>query len=189
MTTNEKETGIADSEERRPVREMAASVVDIIDNYRTCEFTTLSRAGVPQTVPVSPILLDDGRLFLATSIGLPHKAFNVRRNPRVSMLFSEPTGSGIAVPGAVLIQGEATAEDRIIADVAAIPELRRAVATLCGRQPSGAFMSSRVGRLLFPSWYLRLPIYVTPRLVRFWPTRDFTRPPELLDVEVLRRVE
>lgn len=81
---NEKEAGIADSGRQPSAREMAASVVDIIDNYRTCEFATLSRAGVPQTVPVSPILLDDGRLFMATSIGLPQKAFNIRRNPRVS---------------------------------------------------------------------------------------------------------
>ena len=55
--------------------------------------------------------------MIATSIGLPQKAFNVRRNPKVSMLFSEPTGSGVAEPGAVLIQGDATAEDRIVSDM------------------------------------------------------------------------
>ena len=44
---------------------------------------------------------------------MPQKAFNIRRNPKVSMLFSEPTGSGIDVPGAVLVQGDATAYDRI----------------------------------------------------------------------------
>ena len=32
------------------------------------------------------------------------------------MLFSE-RGSGVAEPGAVLIQGDATAEDRIVTDV------------------------------------------------------------------------
>lgn len=163
-------------------------VLDIIENYRTCEFTTLSRDGSPQTVPVSPLLLDDGRLLVATSIGLPQKAFNIWRNPRVSMLFSEPTGSGIAEPGAVLIQGDATAQDRIVADVAAVPELRRAVKTVCARQPSGAFMSSRLGRRLFPAWYMRILIYVTPRRALFWPARDFTRTPEVLDVEALRRV-
>jgi hypothetical protein len=29
---------------------------------------------------------------------LPHKAFNVRRNPRVSLLFSNPAASGLTVP-------------------------------------------------------------------------------------------
>ena len=39
---------------------------------------------------------------MTTSIGLPQKAFNIRRNPQVSLSFSEPTGSGVAKPGAVL---------------------------------------------------------------------------------------
>lgn len=167
---------------------VGASVVDIIDNYRTCELTTLSRDGLPRTVPVAPLLLDDGRLFFATSIGLPQKAFNIRRDPRVSMLFSDPTGSGISEPGAILIQGDATAEDRVIGDIAAVPELKRAVELVSARQPSGAFMSSRIGRAIFPAWYLRILIYVTPRRALFWPTRDFTSAPEVLDVEGLRHV-
>ena len=54
---------------------------------------------------------------------MPQKAFNIRRNPKVSMLFFEPTDSGIDVPGAVLVQGQATADDRIVADVSSDPEV------------------------------------------------------------------
>jgi hypothetical protein len=32
----------------------------------------------------------------------------------VSLLSSNPTGCGVANPGAVLVQGDATAEDRIV---------------------------------------------------------------------------
>jgi hypothetical protein len=102
---------------------MPTTYLDIIEKYFTCEFTTLSRNGSPVTWPVSPRLLADGRFLLTTSIGMPQKAFNIRRNPKVSMLFSEPTGSGVAEPGAVLIQGDATAEDRIVTDVASDPDL------------------------------------------------------------------
>jgi hypothetical protein len=70
-----------------------------------------------------------------------------------------------------------------------VPELRRTVETLCARQPAGAFMSSRLGRRLFPAWYLRLLIYVTPRRALFWPTRDFTGTPQVLDVGALRHVD
>lgn len=164
------------------------SVVEIIDNYRTCEFTTFSRDGHPQTAPVSPLLLDDGRLFLATSIGLAQKALNVRRNQRVSMLFSEPSGSGVRRPAAVLVQGDAIAEDRVVADVTAVPELKRLVEITCERQSAGAFMSSAVGRRLFPAWYMRLLIYVTPRRVLWWPTRDFTAAPEEVGLEALHSV-
>ena len=37
---------------------MPTSFLDIIDNYFTCEFTTLSRDGSPQTWPASPKVVD-----------------------------------------------------------------------------------------------------------------------------------
>lgn len=167
---------------------MAPAAIDIIENYFTCEFTTVSRDGSPQTWPVTPRLLDDGRFLTATSIGLPQKAYNIRRNPKVGMLFSEPTGSGITEPGAVLIQGDATAEDRIVSDPASDPELAALAQTLFARQPAGALWSTRVGRRLWWSYYMRILIYVTPRRALFWPTRDFTAPPEELDLGEVRRV-
>jgi len=161
---------------------------DIIRNYRTCEFTTLFRDGSPQTWPVGALLLEDGRFVLCTSIALPQKAFNIRRNAKVSLLFSEPTGSGVTEPGAVLIQGDATAEDRIAADMMANPDLAAFLETGFARQPAGAFMSSWLGRRLFPFYYMRLVIYVTPRRAYFWPTRDFTSGPQELDLKELHRV-
>jgi general stress protein 26 len=97
--------------------------LDIIENYYTCELTTLSRDGSPQTWLVTRRLLTDGRLLFTTSIGLSQKAFNVRRNPQVSLLFSEPTGSGVAEPGAVLLQGDATAADDIVTGMSSDPDL------------------------------------------------------------------
>jgi hypothetical protein len=58
---------------------MPSGAADSIVNYRTCEFTILSRDGLPHTWPVCPRLLNDGRFLLTTSIGLPEKAFNIRR--------------------------------------------------------------------------------------------------------------
>ncbi len=167
---------------------MSSTALDIIDKYFTCEFTTLSRDGSPQTWPVSPRLLSDGRLLVTTSIGLPQKAFNVRRNSKVSLLFSEPTGSGIAEPGAVLIEGDATAEDRIVTDASSDPDLEALMETVTKRQPAGAFWSSPIGRRMWWSYYMRILIYVTPRRVLFWPTRDFTAAPEELNPAEVRRV-
>ena len=160
----------------------------IIKRYRTCEFSTFFHDGTPQTWPVSPLLLQDGRFLLCTSIGFPQKAFNIRRNPKVSLHFSEPTGSGLSSAGAVLICGTAVAEDRVIADMTSVPELGELVRIVMGRQPSSRFMSSFVGRRVFPSYYWRLAIYVTPVRAFFWPTRDFTTPPQPLDLEELRHV-
>jgi hypothetical protein len=34
-------------------------------------------------------------LLITTSIAFPQKAFNIRRDARVALLFSDPTGSGL----------------------------------------------------------------------------------------------
>ncbi|MGA5464934.1 pyridoxamine 5'-phosphate oxidase family protein [Mycobacterium sp. NPDC050041] len=168
---------------------MPTAALDIIDRYFTCELTTLGRGGAPQTWPVSPRLLADGRFLVATSIGLPQKAFNIRRDPRVSMLFSEPTGSGVAAPGAVLIQGDAVAEDAIVTDALADPDFAALMQTVARRQPAGAIWHSRVGRRVFWSYYMRILMHVTPRRALYWPNRDFAAAPIELDLSEVRRVE
>jgi Pyridoxamine 5'-phosphate oxidase len=166
----------------------ASAAVDIVERYFTCEFTTLSRDGRPVTWPVSPRLLADGRFLLTTSIGLPQKAFNIRRNPKVSLLFSDPTGSGVERPAAVLVQGDATAEDRIVTDVSSDPDLDALLETLTVRQPAGAVWSTWFGKRLMWPYYMRILIYVTPRRVVLWPARDFSVAPEDLDLDEVRRV-
>ena len=163
--------------------------MDVIDNYFTCEFTTLACDGSPVTWPVTPRLLEDGRFLLTTSIGLPQKAFNIRRNPKVGMLFSEPTGSGVAEPGAVLIAGDATAEDPIVSDVSSDKDLAALLETLVIRQPAGALWSSWLGKRMWWSYYMRILIYVTPRRAWFWPSRDFAASPEELNLSEVRRVD
>lgn len=159
-----------------------------MDRYFTCEFTTLARNGSPVTWPVTPRLLADGRFLLTTSIGMPQKAFNIRRNPKVALLFSDPTGSGVSQPGAVLVQGDATAEDRIVTEVSTDRDLAALWETLAVRQPAGAFWSTWLGKRLMWPYYLRILIYVTPRRALFWPTRDFSGTPEELDLAEVRRV-
>jgi hypothetical protein len=166
---------------------MKTDALAIIREYRTCEFTTLCN-GSPQTWPVSSLLLDDGRFLITTGIGLPQKAFNVRRNPKVSLLFSDPTASGITEPGAVLIQGDAVSEDRIVADISSEPDLTALAATVTARQPASFFMTSPLGRRLFPYYWMRLLIHVAPRRVYLWSTRDFTQPPHEVDPRELRGV-
>jgi hypothetical protein len=167
---------------------MPGGSLNIINEYFTCEFTTLSRDGSPVTWPVSPRLLPDGRFLLGTSIGLPQKAYNIRRNPKVSMLFSEPKGSGVVQPGAVLIQGDATADDRIVTDPSSDKELVALAETLTLRQPAGALWSTWLGKRMWWSYYMRILIYVTPQRAWFWPTRDFASAPEELDLGEVHRV-
>jgi hypothetical protein len=169
--------------------EYPSDALTIVRRYRTCEFSTLGKDGTPITWPVCARLLDDGRFLLTTSIGFPQKVFNIRRDPKVSLLFSESKASGVAKPGAVLIQGHATAEDTIVSDPSSIPELADYfVENIFARQPPGKMTSSWIGRLMMPGYYMRILVYVTPTRVRWWPDRDFSRDPQDVSLAEVRRV-
>jgi hypothetical protein len=76
--------------------DLPPEVETVFREFRTCEMSTLARDGAPITWPTLPFWRPrEGRFPITTSIGLPHKAFNVRRNPRVALLFSDPTASGL----------------------------------------------------------------------------------------------
>ena len=152
--------------------------------YRTCEFTTFAKDGTPITMPVSPIILpENNRLLVTTSIALPNKVFNVRRDGRVSMLFSDPTASGLEQPPAVLVQGDAVCEDRIETWT---PELEQFWRMMDERQPvSKIYAKNALTRYLMDWYYMRLLIFVTPRKVRWWEHGRFDTLPQEVNEEVL----
>lgn len=149
----------------------------VVREFRSCEFSTLARDGTPVTWPTMPFFEPEHRRFvISSSIGLAQKAFNVRRDGRVAMLFSNATGSGLVSPPLVLIQGTAAAPE----DLTPLAEgfVERAQ-LLFERQPVGITM---IGVMPGPirklaDWYgWRVFIHVRPRRVRWWPDGDLGRP-------------
>ncbi|MDT5135635.1 MAG: hypothetical protein QOE41_4946 [Mycobacterium sp.] len=88
----------------------------------------------------------------------------------------------------MLLQGDVMAADDIVTDMSSDPDLAALLETARRRQPAGAFWSSWLGRRLFWAYYMPILIYVTPRRALLWPTRDFIRSPEELDLREVRRV-
>lgn len=132
-----------------------------IDQYRTCELATLSRNGVPIAWPA---VFDwdpaTDRIVLTTSISFPQKAFNIRRDPRVALLFSDPTGTGRTDLPQILVRGTAGCPEQIHPGTAG---LERYWQRLAQRQPaSRTYSANRFSRRLFDWYYLRLVITVTP---------------------------
>jgi hypothetical protein len=159
-----------------PTLSLPPEVEAVFREFRTCEMSTLARDGTPITWPTLSFWYpDDGRFLITTSIGLPHKAFNVRRDPRVSLLFSDPTASGLADPPVVLVQGDAEAPDRVETAVEGFEDELREVFS---RQPASGFYSSNpLTRYLFDWYYMRVLIYVTPRRIRWWPGANYGSAP------------
>jgi pyridoxamine 5'-phosphate oxidase-like protein len=138
----------------------------VIRAYRTCEFATLAKDGTPVAWPVSPWLRADGTFVVTTSLGFPQKAFNVRRDGRVALLFSEPRGSGLDRPEQVLVLATATCADEIVTTPGDLAEYW---SMLFRRQPSSKAYLNPLMRPVADWYYMRLIIDVTP-------TRVITRP-------------
>ena len=138
-----------------------AGLGEVLDAYRTCEFATVSRRGTPIAWPLVTQRREGGTFVLTTSIGLPQKALNIRRNPAVAMLFSDPTASGLFCAPNVLVQGTARCPDEIVTDVGVLSEYWR---RLLIRQPSSSqYSRTAIGRRMMAFYYLRLIMTVTPQ--------------------------
>jgi hypothetical protein len=176
------ETGYAGAVGAQLATRLPAQVQEVFREFRTCEFSTLARDGTPITWPALPFYRPESEHFLiTTSIGLPAKAFNIRREPRVSLLFSDPTGSGLTEAPAVLVQGEAVAPDEI---VTSIRGFEKELLTAVRRQPSGVIYTRKaLMRWAFDWYFMRLLITITPRRILVWAGGDFSRRPDTIEVE------
>jgi hypothetical protein len=154
---------------------LSADLVPLIEDYRACEFVTVNGSGTAIAWPTIPLYdRAAGTFTVTTSIGFPTKAFNIRRNPHVAMLFSDPTGSGRQAPSQVLVQGLATCPDEIVTGTQGLEAYWR---LLYARQPAGRlYGSTPLGRRLFDWYYFRLVITVTPTAVSVRGSSTAQRP-------------
>jgi hypothetical protein len=160
---------------------LPADVQAVFDRFITTELTTVDRHGQPITWPVTPYYSPGAPCIdVTTGLGYPKKANDARENPLVSLLFSDPTGSGLTDPPMVLVQGSADVDDR---DLEAnrlryeteAREKLPAATTLHPPEPIKRFMS----------WYLtRIYIHVRPERVYVWPRGDMSAEPELFDAHM-----
>jgi len=164
-----------------PALALPDEVAAVLRGFYTCEVTTVNRQGEPITWPaVSYVDEDSGRIVCAVSIAFPVKAYNARRHPQVSLLYSDRTGSALVDPPAVLVQGTAEVEEVLEYR----PDIIGLFRTVAHRQPDSArFSSNRVVRRLF-SWYLfqRIALRVTPVRITTWPGGDFDLAPVVIEV-------
>ena len=157
---------------------LPGTVQQVFQDYLTCEYTTVDSKGQPITWPVTPFYEAGGECIdVTTGIGYPKKAEDARANPKVSMLFSDPTGTHLHDPPMVLVQGIARVDDK---DLKANRDRyqKESTAKLPGAsqmQPPGPMQS-------WFAWYFnRLYVKVRPERVYVWRRGDWAEEPELLD--------
>ncbi|MFJ5551168.1 pyridoxamine 5'-phosphate oxidase family protein [Streptomyces sp. NPDC093225] len=133
-----------------------------MDAYRTCEFVTLGRDGTPLAWPTAVARRDDGTLLVTTCLAFAQKALNVRRDGRVALLFSDPTGSGLGRAPQVFVSGRAECPDTIMTGPQGAEDYWR---RLFERQPHSRSYLTPPMRPLMSWYYLRLLITVEPEHV------------------------
>jgi pyridoxamine 5'-phosphate oxidase-like protein len=151
------------------------------ERYLTCELVTIDAVGRPIVWPVTPYFrADEGCIDVTTGVGYPKKADDAARNPRVALLFSDPTGSGVTDAPTVLVQGTARVDD---ADLDANREryereMARKLPALHALAPTGPLKR-------FFSWYYdRIYLHVRPERVYVWAHGALDEEPTLYDAHV-----
>ncbi|MER7167051.1 pyridoxamine 5'-phosphate oxidase family protein [Micromonospora sp. NPDC000207] len=146
-----------------------------ISAYRTCELATLAKDGTPVAWPTSGLLRPDGTIMVTTSLGYPQKAFNVRRDPRVALLFSDPTASGLDQPEQILVRGTADCPDQVHTEPTG--DLGAFWAQMFRRQPVSRRYLDWPATMFTDFYFMRLLITVTPTEVTTRPLPTTTVTP------------
>jgi len=157
-------------------------VQQVFERFITTEYTTVDSSRQPITWPVTPYYqAGAGAIDVTTGLGYPKKADDAQHNPQVALLFSDPTGSGLDGPCAVLVQGTARVDD---SDLDANRErywhesASKLPATKDKHPP--AFLR----RGPFNWYYTRIYVYVRPERVFVWGDGDFSKEPTLYGTHV-----
>jgi hypothetical protein len=155
---------------------LPSDVQDVFDRFITTEYVTVDRSGQPIAWPVTPYYRPgDPCIDVTTGLGYPKKANDARAKPQVALLFSDPTGSGIADAPAVLVQGTAEVDDR---DLDANRE--RYHREVHEKLPAAASAEPPEFMKRFFSWYYtRIYVHVRPERIYVWHGGDAVAEPEL----------
>jgi hypothetical protein len=154
---------------------------EAFDRFITCEFTTVGARQQPITWPVTPYYeLGAPTIDVTTGLGYPKKADDAKRHPSVSLLFSDPTGSGVEGAAQVLVQGTAEVDDTNLAE-----NRERYFRESAVKLPATKSMHPpKPLRALIGWYYTRIYVKVRPERVFIWPQGDPTAEPQLHDAHV-----
>ena len=156
-------------------------VQQVFDRFITTEYTTIDGRGQPITWPVTPYYSPGAETIdVSTGLGYPKKANDARSNPKVSLLFSDPTGAGLESAPMVLVQGVAEVDDRDL-DANRARYERESVVKLPATKD---MLPPEFVRGLFTWYFARVYVKTRPERVFVWPYGDVTGEPQLLDAHM-----
>ncbi|HEY1273802.1 MAG TPA: pyridoxamine 5'-phosphate oxidase family protein [Thermoleophilaceae bacterium] len=160
---------------------LPTEIQQVFDRFITTEFTTIDRRGQPITWPLTPYYRPgEPCIDVSTGLGYPKKADDAARNPKVALLFSDATGSGLEAAPQVLVQGSAQVDDRDL-DANRARYQREAIEKLPATKK---LLPPKPVQRMFGWYFTRIYVHVRPERVYVWPDGDSTKEPELYDAHM-----
>ncbi len=149
-------------------------VRDVFERYLICEFTSIDN-GKPVTFPL--LFFYDAnppRFAVTSSILFSRKIEHMKKNPKVSLLFSNPEGSGVE-KHVVLVQGVAKCDDSDLDHgwERYLPMWRKKEPYIDG------FLAAREQ---FAWFWKRIVVEVEPRKILAWKNGDTSKPAEAISL-------
>ena len=153
-------------------------IQQVFERFLTTECTTVDGRGQPIVWPLTPYY-EPGQdcIDVCTGLGYPKKAHDAAANPKVSLLFSDPTGSGLSNAPQVLVQGIADVDDRNLE-----ANRERYIREQAIKLPATVRMlPPKPIRGIFNWYFTRIYIHVRPERIYVWPGGDASAEPQLFD--------
>ena len=160
----------------RIIAESDPQIVETLENALICEFTVISQTGRPITHPLLPLYdADESRLYVTSSVLFSKKLDHIKKNPKVSALFSSREGLRVSPYRTVLVKGRAKIceEDVHHGWEKLLPLWRK-------KEP---FIDNFVKmRYALPLFWDRSIIEIDPSKLYLWPHGDIDNPPKIFEV-------
>lgn len=150
------------------------SVEEILDAALVCEFTVVSRSGLPVSHPMIP-LYDGEKLYLHSSILFSKKLAHVRENPRVAIAVTDLGAThGEPMQHRVTVQGDAELHEGDIHE-----DWQRILPLWTKKEPIVEMFYAK--RVALPLFWERVIIEVTPRRALLWEDGRTDVPPRIYE--------
>ena len=159
------------------IRELPLELREVFENALVCEFTVISPSGRPITHPLLPLYdSEEGRLFVTSSVLFSKKLDHIKRNRKVSVLFSNRAGIRVSPYRVLLVKGDAKIGEEDIHHgwERLLPIWRK-------KEP---YIDNFVKmRYALPLFWERSIIEVAPTTAYAWPQGDVDSPPDVYTVK------
>ena len=160
----------------RSIAESDPQIVETLENALICEFTVISPTGRPITHPLLPLYdSEQSRLYVTSSVLFSKKLDHIKKNPKVSALFSNREGMRVSPYRTVLVKGKAkVAEEDVHHGWEKLLPLWRK------KEP---FIDNFVKiRYALPLFWDRSIIEIEPSKLYLWPRGETDNPPKIFEV-------